>query len=133
MQKYFSADIEAIKRCNRAAISRHCDMSHGLSGLVAEARGDQLIVAPHRAIEEHQRRAGKPCFELIGDAGAGGDEIEEFSVSPVLDAKADRVAAAVIAARMSPAFQIPGAFAGDGKGEDFYPRGRAVRQPRLEG
>jgi len=51
-------------------------MSHALPCLVAEARCDQFVVAPHRAIEEDQRRAGNPGLEVVGDLGAGGEEIE---------------------------------------------------------
>ena len=121
MQKHLLADIEAVKGGNGAAISRHRNMSHALSSLVAEARRDQLIIAPHRAIKEHQRRTGKPGLEFIADAGAGGDEVEEFSASFVLDAKTQRIAGAVIAAGVNFAFEIPGAFAGDREGQDLDP------------
>src|SRR5258708_5639606 len=71
-------------------------MSHVSPGLVAEAGGNQLVVAPHRAIEEDQRRAGKPGFQLIGDVSAGGKKIEIFSRRLVADPKPERVARAVI-------------------------------------
>src|SRR5689334_22768265 len=94
-------------------------MSHALPGLGAEAGRDHLVVAPHRAVEEHQRGACKPRLQLRGDMGAGGDEVEIFARSRLADAKTERVAGAVAAAGMRLAFQIPGALAGYGEGLDF--------------
>ena len=56
MQKHLPADIEVGEARDRAVVARHRDMAHALPGLVAEAGRDQLVVAPHRAVEEHQRR-----------------------------------------------------------------------------
>src|SRR5258708_38141183 len=106
-------------------------MSHVSPGLVAEAGGNQLVVAPHRAIEEDQRRAGEPGFQLIGDVSAGGKKIEIFSRRLVADPKPERVACAIISAGVSLAFQIPRAFAGDGERLDLDAGWRAVGQCRL--
>jgi len=108
-------------------------VSHALAGLGAEAGGDQLVVAPHRAVEEHQRGAVQPRFQLVIDLGAGGEEIEMLARGLVADAKAERVAGPVIAAGMRFALQIPRALAGDGEGQDLDAGGRAVGQFGLEG
>ncbi len=107
-------------------------MSHALSGLGAEAGHDHLVVAPDRAIEEQERGAGKPRFQLVGDMGAGGDEVEMPARGLVADAKAERVAGAVIAAGMRLALEIPGALAGHGEGLDLDAAGRAVGQGGFE-
>ena len=60
MQEHLLPDVETGKALDRAVIARHRNMSHALSRLLAEAGGDQLIVAPHRAVEEDQRRAVEP-------------------------------------------------------------------------
>src|ERR1700719_756304 len=103
-------------------------MSHALARLGAEAGQDQLIVAPYRAVEEHERGAVKPRFQLIVDVGAGGEEVEMLIRGLVANVEAERVAGPVIAAGMRLALEIPGALAGDGKGQDFDAGRRAVGQ-----
>src|SRR6266478_7424236 len=76
MQKYLSADIQPGKALDSAMVARHRNMSHALSGLVAEAGRDQFVVAPHRAIEEDQRRTGKARLQIVVDGRAGGEKIE---------------------------------------------------------
>src|SRR5580693_9261094 len=108
-------------------------MPHALAGLGAEAGQDQLIVAPYRAVEEHERGAVEPRFQLVIDVGAGGEEVEMLVRGLVAEAKAERVAGPVIATGMRLALEIPGALAGDGEGQDFDAGRRAVRQFGLEG
>src|SRR5258707_13764998 len=132
MQKDLPVDTEVGQGFDGATIARHCNMSHALSRLVAEAGRDQLVVAPHRAIEEYQRGAGKPGFEIVSDAGAGSKKIEIFAGGPVTDAKPKRIACTVVSPGVNLSFQIPRAFAGDGERQDLYSRGRPVRQGRLE-
>src|SRR5258706_3299726 len=77
MQKYLTADIMPGEALDSAAVARHCNMSHVLSGLVAKAGRDQFVVAPHRAIEEDQRRAAKARLQILihGPAGGGGKKV----------------------------------------------------------
>src|ERR1700733_11358731 len=107
-------------------------MSHALPGLVAEAGLNQLVIAPDRAVEEDQRRAGEPGLEIVGYAGAGGEKIEIPGRRLVGDPKPERVARAIVAAGVSLAFQIPGAFAGNGERQDLNAGRRTVGQCRLE-
>ena len=60
MQEQFGGDVEIGQRGDGAAVAGHRQMSHRLPGLVAEPGGDHFVVAPHRAVEQHQRRAGQP-------------------------------------------------------------------------
>src|ERR1700694_3866599 len=94
-------------------------MSHALPCLVAEAGRDQLIIAPHRAIEEYQRSAGKPGLEIVRDLSAGSEKIKIFAGRPVTDAKSERVACAIASRGMILAFQVPRAFAGNGERQDL--------------
>src|SRR5260370_39453857 len=96
MQKYLSADIQPGEALDSAAVARHRNMSHLLSGLVPKAGRDQFVVAPHRAIEEDQRRADKARLQILIDAGAGGEEIEVFAASLVANPEPDCVARAVV-------------------------------------
>src|ERR1700761_5909877 len=107
-------------------------MPHAPAGLGAEACRDQLVVPPYRSVEQNERGAGKPGLQRVGHLGAGGQKVEMLIRSLVADAKPERVACTVIAARMGPAFQIPGALAGDGKGQDLEPGRCAAGQRRLE-
>ena len=79
MQEQLLADIEAGELFDRAALAGHCDMSHAFARLVAEACCDQLVVAPHRAIEEDQGRAGKPRLEIVSYIRAGGEKFRILS------------------------------------------------------
>jgi hypothetical protein len=119
MQKYLPADIEAGEAFDSAMVARHCNMSHVLSGLVAEAGPDQFVIAPHRAIEEDQRRAGQPRLQIVVDGRAGGEKIEVLAGSLVANPKPDCVARTVVARGINLAFQIPRAFAGNGEWQDF--------------
>ncbi len=56
MQKHLPADVEVREAFDGAAFARHRDMAHVLSGLVTETGCDQLVVAPHCAVEEDRRR-----------------------------------------------------------------------------
>src|SRR6476620_1110614 len=122
MQKHLSPDIEALEACDRALIARHRDMPHALSGLVAETRRDQFIVAPHGAVEEHQGGAGETRFEIVGHPPAGGEEIEIFAALLVQDPESERIARAFAAGRMRLAFEIPRALAGNLEGQDIDAR-----------
>src|SRR6185312_3972604 len=119
MQKYPSVDSDVGETFDRPLFARHRDVPHALAGLGTEAGGDQFVVAPHCAVEEYQRGAVEPRFQLVIDVGAGGEEIEMLVRGLVEDAKAERVAGSVVAAGMRLALQIPGALAGDGEGQDF--------------
>src|ERR1700682_4844053 len=94
-------------------------MSHALPCLVAEAGRDQFVIAPHRAIEEDQRRAGKPRLEIVVDGRAGGEKIEVLAGGLVTNPKPDCVARDMISGGMNLSFQIPRALAGNGKWQDF--------------
>src|SRR6202030_1691981 len=133
MQEYLPLDAKAIERCDRTSFARHRDMSHALPGLVTETGLDQLIVPPHRAVEEHQRCALQPRFKVFSDRCAGGKEIKEFARGLVADAQAERIARAVLRGRMRLAFEIPRALAGHLKGQDFDAARCTVRQRWLEG
>src|ERR1700722_12232290 len=100
MQKYPPVDIEAGEARNGALVAGHRDVAHGLPGLGAKAGGDQFVVAPHRAVEEDERRAGQPGLERVGHFRAGREEIAILARRPVLDAKPERIAGAVAAAWM---------------------------------
>src|SRR6185437_5626373 len=132
MQKYLPVDSEIGKRGNRAVFARHRDMPHAPAGLGAKAGGDQFVITPHRAVEEDERRGVEQRFQFRRDCGAGGEKIETPAGSLVADAKAERVAGAVIAAGMRLALEIPGALAGHGEGKDLDPACRAVGQGGLE-
>src|SRR5260370_30280331 len=105
-------------------------MSHALSCLAAEAGRDQFVVAPHRAIEEDQRGAGKPGLEIVSYAGAGGEKIEMLARRLVADAKPERVAHPGVPGGMVLSFQIPRALAGNGEWQNLDPGPRAIRQCR---
>ena len=75
MQKNLPVDAEIGQGRDRAIVSRHRNMSHGLPGLGAEARRDQFVIAPDRAVEEDQRCAGEALFQFGRHLGAGGEEI----------------------------------------------------------
>src|ERR1700687_1144189 len=107
-------------------------MSHALPCLAAEAGGDQFVVAPHRAIEEDQRGAGKPGLEIVSYAGASRKKVEIFAGRLVTDAKPERVAWPGVSGGMDLSFQIPRALAGNGEWQDLDPGLRAIRQCRLE-
>src|ERR1700738_2434443 len=108
-------------------------MPHALPRLVAEAGCDQLVVAPHRAIEEDHGRTGKPRFQFIGNAGAGGQEIEISARCLVADPKSERIAGAVVSAGMSLTFEIPCAFARNGARQHLDAGWQAVGPRRLAG
>src|SRR5258706_12403333 len=131
MQKYLSADIKPGEALDSAAVARHCNMSHALSGLVAEPGRDQFVVAPHRAIEEHQRRAGKARLQILIDAGAGGEKIEVFAASLVANQEPDCVARAVVSGGGGPPFPLPPAPTRNGEKEDFNHRRRASGYSRV--
>src|SRR5258706_7449902 len=95
MQKYLTADIMPGEALDVAEVARHRNMSHAWSGLVAEAGRDQFVVAPHRAIEEDQRRAGKARLQILIDGRAGGEEKEVLAASLVANPEPDCVARAV--------------------------------------
>src|SRR3981081_1933715 len=106
-------------------------MSHPLPCLVAEAGRDQLIIAPHRAIEEYQRSAGKPGLEIVGDVSAGSQKIQIFAGCPVTDAKSERVARAIASRGVILAFQVPRAFAGKGAPQNVDAGGASTRHRPL--
>src|SRR5258707_3792857 len=115
MQKYLSADIQPGEALDSAAVARHRNMSHLLSGLVAKAGRDQFVVAPHRAIEEDQRRAGKARLQILIDGRAGGEEKEVFAAILVANQEPDCVARAVVSGGVNLTLQIPSAFARNGE------------------
>src|SRR6266571_3403919 len=94
-------------------------MSHALPCLVAEAGRDQLVIAPHRAIEEYQSGAGKPGLEFFRHLSAGSEKIEMFAGRPVADTKSERIARAIISRRVNFAFQVPRALAGNRERQDL--------------
>src|SRR6266446_1532180 len=94
-------------------------MSHALPCLVAEAGCDQLVIAPHRAIEEYQRSAAETGLEIVRDMGAGSKKIKTFAGCPVADAKSERVACAIAPRGVILAFQVPRALAGNSERQDF--------------
>src|SRR5207253_1953146 len=93
-------------------VARHRNMSHALPCLVAKTGRDQFVIAPHRAIEEDQRRAGKPRLQIVIDGRAGGEKVEVLAGSLVANPKPNRIARAIVGGGVSLAFQIPRAFAG---------------------
>src|SRR5437879_12647596 len=107
-------------------------MSHALPCLAAEAGCDQLVVAPHRAIEEDQWRAGKPGPEIVSYAGASRKKVEIFARRLFTDAKPERVAWPSVSGGMDLSFQIPRAFAGNGEWQNLDAGPRAIRPSRLE-
>src|SRR5437763_763036 len=107
-------------------------MAHALPGLGTKPGPDQFVVAPNSAVEKNQRRAGDPLSEIVGDLGAGGEEIEIFAGRLLRDAKAERIAFAVVSGRVKMAFQVPGAFARNRERQDLDARGRAVGKGRLK-
>src|SRR3984893_18831783 len=107
-------------------------MSHALPCLAAEAGRDQFVVAPHRAIEEDQRGAGKPGLEIVSYAGASRKKVEILARRTFADAKSKRVAHRNVSGGMDRSFQIPRALAGNGERQDLDARSRAIRQSRLE-
>src|SRR5258708_22512935 len=106
-------------------------MANALPCLAAEAGGDQFVVAPHRAIEEDKRGAGKPGLEIVGYAGAGRKKVEIFARCLVDDAKPEGVARPGFAGGMDLSFQIPRALAGNGQRQNLDARSRALRPCRL--
>src|ERR1700716_2456964 len=94
-------------------------MSHAFPRLGAETCCDQLVVAPHRAIEEDQGGAGKPRLEIVSYVRAGGEKVKILARSLVTDPKPKRVARAVASRRVNLSFQIPCAFAGNLEWQDF--------------
>src|SRR5216683_4786672 len=107
-------------------------MSHALPCLAAEAGGDQLVVAPHRAIEEDQGGAGKPGLEIVGYAGAGREKVEIFACRPVDNTKSKRIASPGASGGVDLSFQIPRALAGNGEWQNLDAGARSIRQCRLE-
>src|SRR2546430_516827 len=101
-------------------------MAHPLSRLGAESLDDQFVVAPHRAVEEHQRGARKTRFEIVSHVSAGSQEIEVLAAALVQNSQAQRIARGIAARRMRLAFEIPRALAGNREGKDFHPRWRAI-------
>src|SRR5260370_18463220 len=97
-------------------------MSHALPCLVAEAGCDQLVIAPHRAIEEYQRSAAETGLEIVRDMGAGSKKIKTFAGCPVADAKSERVACAIAPRAAILAFQLPRARPGTSTGQHVDPR-----------
>src|SRR6516165_12018897 len=132
MQEYLAVDIEASETFDRAFVPGHRHMPHALPGLGAEACGNQLVVAPDRAVEEYERRAGDPRFQLVGDLAASRDEIEIFARRLVADAKPYGVAVTLPAAGRGFVSQIPCNLAGNAKGQDFQAACRSVGQGRFE-
>src|ERR1700689_26322 len=107
-------------------------MSHALPGLVAEARCDQFVVAPHRAIEEDRRGAREPSPEIVGYTGTRCQKIHMFAARSVADSESKRVAVAIVARGVSLALQVPRAFARYGKWQDLDAGRRAIGQGRFE-
>src|SRR5262249_39931091 len=105
-------NVQPGKTVNRAMVARHGNMSHRLTGLLAEPGGDQFVVAPYRAVEEDQRRPLDASPQLVGDAGAGGDKIEILSRRLVRNAQAKPIAHPIVAGRVRLALEIPSALAG---------------------
>src|SRR5579872_610478 len=105
-------------------------MSHRLPGFVRQAGCDQLIIAPYRAVEEHERRALNPRPQVVGHLSAGRQKIEILGRRLVGNAKAQRVPNAIF----NPlALQIPGALARNREGQNFDSRARSIGKHRLEG
>src|SRR5882672_10837890 len=107
-------------------------MSHALSRLAAEAGRDQLVVAPHRAIEEDQRGAGKPGLEIVGYARAGREKVEILARYPVDDAKSKCIAHPRFSGGVDLSFHIPRALAGNGEWQNLDAGSSTIRQCRLE-
>src|SRR4030081_17637 len=107
-------------------------MSHALPCLVAEASRDQLVVAPHRAIEEDQRGAGKPGLEIVSYPGASREKVEILARRPVADAKSKRVAHPNVSGGVDLSLQIPRALAGNGEWQNLDAGSRSVMQCRLK-
>src|SRR5579871_210451 len=105
-------------------------MSHRLPGFVREAGCDQLIIAPYRAVEEHERRARNPRPQLVGHLSAGRQKIEIPGRRLVGNAKAQSVPNAIF---NTLALQIPGALARDREGQNFDSAARSIGKHRLEG
>src|SRR5260221_7963695 len=102
-------------------------MSHALPCLAAEAGGDQFVVAPHRAIEEDQRGAGKSGLEIVGYAGAGCEKVEILARRLVDDTKSKRIARPGISGGVDLSFQIPRALAGNGEWQNLDAGSRPIR------
>src|SRR5215471_21104619 len=133
MQKQFSVDIEAGQAFDRAALFGHRDVPHALPSLGGKPIRDQFVVAPDGAVKEQERRSCEAGPQLVGDMGAGGNEIEMLVCRLVADTKPERVAFAVAALWVGRLPQIPGRLAWYREGQDFDPARRAVGQFGLEG
>ena len=77
--------------------ARHRNMAHPLSRLCAESLDDQLVIAPHGAIKEHQSGTRQARFEIVGHVSAGGQEIEVLAAALVQNPKSQRIACAITA------------------------------------
>src|SRR6185312_14285399 len=84
-------DAEIGERLHRAVAPGDAQMTHAAPGLAAEAGADHLVVAPQRAVEEHERRAAQPGFELVVERGTGGDIVEALADRRRRDVEADGV------------------------------------------
>ena len=65
-------DVADLERAVRESLNLPAS---GLLSL-AEPSRNQFVVAPHRTVEKHQRRAGDAALEIIGRHGAGREEIK---------------------------------------------------------
>ena len=117
MQEHLPRNVQTGEALDRAVLARHGDVAHALSGLLAEPGDNQFVVAPHRAVEEDERRALDPRLQIVGDAGAGGEEEEIFAARLVCNAQSQRVTCCIVATWMGLALKIPCALAGNRKGQ----------------
>src|SRR3954469_22978414 len=108
-------------------------MSHRPSGLAAEPRGDQFIVAPYRAVEKYQGRAVDTPLQVVPRLGAGGQKIEMLAGGFVADPKPERVARTLLSGRVGFSLQIPGRLSRHRERQHFETRRRTVRQRGLKG
>ena len=77
------------------------------------------VIAPYRSVEEDRGGALQPSPQIVGNAGAGCQKKHMLAARFVADTKSKRVTGAVVASRMSLAFQVPRAFAGNGERQDL--------------
>src|SRR3954466_7556068 len=97
-------------------------MSHGLSGLDAETRGDQFVITPHRPIEKNQWRASEARFQFGRHLRTGCQEIKMLAACLVADAQSQSIPRAIVSRRMSFPFKVPGGLAGYGERHDLDAR-----------
>src|SRR5262245_39262444 len=91
MHEYLPLHRERLEGCHAAFRARDADMTHALAGLLTDAGDDHFVIAPKRAIEQHQGRSLEPPGEIIRHAGASRHIEEVRRTVARHDFEADRI------------------------------------------